>query len=400
MGTFTPKARKVYQNICHLSERGVLSYMKDLLVNKYGKENVMATPYFVVAFGTLPVALVAHADTVFKAPPSIENFFYDQEKDVIWNPDGAGADDRAGIFAITWILKTTQYRPHIIITTGEEKGCIGAGKLIAAMHIFPRDLRFLVQLDRRGRTDSVFYDCDNVDFENYVNQFGFKTEWGSFSDISVLAPTWKVAAVNLSIGYVDEHNEIERLHVDWMFETIAKVVVMLADVTTNLDNIPVFQYIEAPYPWKFHFGHSAWYDYDDSAPVPHGYDHCFMCNSLEKREDTLPVWYPKGLHPYSLCMDCYSELVNQIVWCKECNRGIFLSTTDAKQIPDVNNWICEDCKNGLQHDSEAVRPRVTVQSGYRGESYSGPIQSVGEVETVVYTGDEISDLRDGYASDL
>jgi len=96
MATFTNKERKIYQNICHLTERGVLSMMRDALVSRYTAEKVIATPGYIVAFGEIPVAVVAHADTVFKTPPAIENFFYDQEKDVIWNPDGAGADDRAG----------------------------------------------------------------------------------------------------------------------------------------------------------------------------------------------------------------------------------------------------------------------------------------------------------------
>ena len=154
MGSFTNKERAIYENICHLNERSVLAYMKDLLTSKYGKESVIATHAYVVAIGDIPVALVAHADTVFKTVPRLEKFFYDQEADVIWNPDGAGADDRAGIYSISYILRKTKLRPHIIITTGEESGCIGASKLALSMHTFPADLRFMIQLDRRGEKDS------------------------------------------------------------------------------------------------------------------------------------------------------------------------------------------------------------------------------------------------------
>lgn len=400
MATFTNKDRKVYQNICHLSERGVLSYMKDLLTSKYGKESVIATPSYVIAVGDLPVALVAHADTVFHRPPTIENFFYDQEKDVIWNPDGAGADDRAGIFAITKIIKTTELRPHVIITSGEEIGCVGSSKLIVHMPQFPADLRFMIQLDRRGHVDSVYYDCVNEEFEEFINAYGFETAWGSFTDISVLAPAWKVAAVNFSIGYEDEHHEIERLHVDWMFETIAKTISILQDVKTSIENVPVYEYREAPYSWHYRPYHSSWYDYDDDLPVPEGYDHCFMCNQLEKKEDMLPVWYPHGITPYSLCMECYGDLVNQIVWCKECNRGIFLSAAEAKTIPDVNNWTCEDCKNGIHKYSKTVQPSTGVQPGHPSAGHGRAFPHLGTKQAAVYSDDGLADLYSGYADDL
>ena len=262
---FTTKQRKTYQNICHLTERGVLVFMKDMLKTRY--DTVYMTPSYVVAIGDLPIALVAHADTVFRDVPRIEEFYYDQEKDVIWNSDGAGADDRAGIYSIVQLVRTFNYRPHIIITTGEESGCIGAIKLTDHFKEFPAPLKFLVQLDRRGYNDSVYYDCDNPEFEKFINGFGFETQWGSFTDISELGPAWKVAAVNLSIGYLDEHQEKERLHVDWMHRTIAKVADILQYVKDHPD-MPKYDYIPGFYTW--HRGKLTttgaltpyWYDYD------------------------------------------------------------------------------------------------------------------------------------------
>ena len=106
-----------YQNICHLSEQGVLQLMDNFLVGKYS--NIVTTPDYLYAIGDIPVALIAHADTVFKIVPLIEDFYYDPEKDVIWNAYGAGADDRAGVFAIMQIIQKYKLRPHIIITTKE-----------------------------------------------------------------------------------------------------------------------------------------------------------------------------------------------------------------------------------------------------------------------------------------
>lgn len=397
---FTTKQRRTYQNICHLTERGVLSFMKDLLKSRY--ETIYMTPAYLVAVGTIPVALVAHADTVFKSPPQIDNFFYDQEKDVIWNPDGAGADDRAGVYAITDIIRTTELRPHIIITTGEESGCIGSSKLLRHMPLFPGDLKFMIQLDRRGKEDSVYYDLDDLDFEEFINAFGFKTNYGSFTDISILAPGWHVAAVNFSIGYEDEHQCIERLHVDWMQSTIEKTKTLLAHVQEHNDEIPVWPYTEAVYSWRYGYGHHAWYDYDDDYPMTADEDHCFMCNAIEKKSDMMPIWYPHGIRPYSMCLDCYSDVVHQIVWCKKCNRGIFLSSDEAKKIPDKNNWICEDCANGIEKGTGTVQQGPIIQPNHtsRAPKHYTDIPSLESSEAAVSRQDEWDDLRAGYASDL
>lgn len=406
MPTFSSKERKTYQNICHLSERGVLSLMRDVLSARYDK--VTATPSFVYALGDIPVALVAHADTVFRIPPAIENFFYDPVKDVLWNPDGAGADDRAGIFAILQLVRKYRFKPHVIITTGEESGCIGAGKLIAHMPQFPADLKFMIQLDRRNHEDAVYYDCDNPDFEEFITKFGFKTEWGTLSDISLLAPTWKVAAVNLSVGYEDEHHEIERLHVNWLCETIEKVAQILNFVQSKPDEVPFFQYIPAVYGYAYggygcggYYG-SAWYDYDDDYSLPEGYDHCFMCNHIERKENMIPVWYPHGLRSYNMCLRCHSDVSNQVVWCKECNRGFYLTKEQAKKIPNLNDWTCEECANGKHKgNSESIQQSAGVQPGLlTGGKHGSDFHGMENEQRLVHVREQLANLGMASASNL
>lgn len=70
------------------------------------------------------------------------------------------------------------------------------------------EVNYIVELDRRGTNDAVFYNCDNPDFTEFVCSFGFEENYGSFSDISVVAPHLDTAAVNISAGYFNEH----RLH--------------------------------------------------------------------------------------------------------------------------------------------------------------------------------------------
>ena len=222
---------KAIEHFFQLSQENLLKVMCKYLKSKY--ETVYCSQHYVVAIGDIPVGLVAHLDTVFKSPPT--DIFYDAAKNVMWSPEGLGADDRAGVFAIVEILKR-RLRPTIILTTDEEIGGVGASKLVEDIPEAPCKLNFLIELDRRGSEDCVFYDCDNPFFEDYIEDFGFITNWGSFSDISYIAPKWGMAAVNLSIGYEHEHSKSEILNISWMFNTIDKVCNILENVHEE-DNV-------------------------------------------------------------------------------------------------------------------------------------------------------------------
>ena len=162
---------------------------------------------------------------IHQAPVDI---YYDKQQKVRWSPQGLGADDRAGVYAIIQIIEDG-YRPSVLFTTDEEPGAVGTQALVSRKPDCPlENLKAIFQLDRQGMDDMVFYGCNNPDFENYIEKFGFTFSWGTFSDISVIAPAWKVAAVNLSIGYVGEHMQTEILHTDWMESTIEKVEQMLS----------------------------------------------------------------------------------------------------------------------------------------------------------------------------
>ena len=221
-----------------------------VLMTKYlrkHKYKVTATKQYIIAEGKLPVCLVAHLDTVGKKPPS--DIFYDSTQHVMWSPQLLGADDRAGVYAIIQIIEAG-YRPHIIFTTDEEKGAQGAQALVTQKPDCPlENLKAIFQLDRRGSDDCVFYDCDNPDFTKYVESFGFKKAYGSFSDISVIAPAWGVAAANLSVGYYYEHQKIEILKVRELEKTIEKVKKIL----DNAENMLSYTYIEAlkTYGWGY-----------------------------------------------------------------------------------------------------------------------------------------------------
>lgn len=192
---------------------------------------------FIYAKGNVPVMLVAHMDTVHKVP--VKTICYSENKRIIMSPEGIGGDDRAGVYMILQIIK--KYRCHVLFCEDEEIGGIGAQKFIGN-NIKP-EINYIVELDRQGSNDAVFYNCDNPEFTKFVTGFGFQEEMGSFSDISILAPGLKVAAVNISAGYYCEHSRHEYVDL-WVIEKNIGLVGKMVSSSTEK-----FEYIETVCFW-------------------------------------------------------------------------------------------------------------------------------------------------------
>ena len=191
---------------------------------------------FIYAKGSLPVLLVAHLDTVHKEP--VKTVCYSADGSIAMSPEGIGGDDRAGVYMILQIIK--KHRCHVLFCEDEETGGIGAHKFVGS-DIKPV-VNYIVELDRRGSDDAVFYDCDNPEFTKFVTGFGFKQEWGSFSDISVVAPALKVAAVNISAGYYAEHSRHEYVNLRVMEQNIERVGNMISTPSEKFEYIEVVSF--------------------------------------------------------------------------------------------------------------------------------------------------------------
>lgn len=312
----------LYKQICSMSQKGLKDSLSDMIHKKY--DDVIETDQYIYAIGDIPITLVAHMDTVFKFPA--KEFYYDREANVVWSPDGGGADDRAGVFAILYILKS-HFRPSIIFTTDEEKGCIGAEALTTDIPMALTETKYIVQLDRRGKDDCVFYDCYNQEFEKYVNHFGFKTAIGSFSDISIICPFWKIAGVNLSVGYFNEHSTAEYLNVGYLFNTITKVIRMLNDAENAKQHI----YIESP--WMKQYGYAYGYGstlMDGYGPGESEMMKCGHCGHYYDEYEMFPVKTNGTMTFY--CPDCIAD--DHIHWCKYCQDAFYAEGDEV---------LCPDC---------------------------------------------------------
>jgi len=342
MKTLNNSEVSLMESLVSVGQKSLQAILYNFLKKNY--EKVTFDESFIIAEGDIPIALLAHMDTVFQKP--VEELFYDRQKNVMWSPQGMGADDRAGIYAIIQIVKAG-YRPHIIFTTDEEIGAIGAQEL--ALYPCPfKDLRYMIQLDRRNSNDCVFYDCDNEEFEKYVESFGFVAAYGSFTDICELCPSWGIAGVNLSIGYRDEHSKTEILFVGQMLATIEKVKKML-----SAENIPNFKFIPiaAAYSYYNWYGKNSYLDDYDYYNTPFDFQSlpkntvrykCHCCGKAFSEDEVLDVQLIRGGKGY-FCCDC---LVDHVDWCAKCGQAFEI---DPK---DPHSKFCKTCKKIIRKKSK------------------------------------------------
>lgn len=208
--------------------------LKRLLHNelRYYGYNVDSRNGFLYASGSVPVMLVAHLDTVHREP--VRTICYSSNKMTIMSPEGIGGDDRAGVYMILQIIRGLKC--HVLFCEDEEIGGVGA-EAFASSGIQP-DVNYIVEVDRRGSNDAVFYSCSNCDFTEFVCGFGFEEALGSFSDISVIAPRLGIAAVNISSGYYNEHTLHEYIDLSAVQNNVNRLCSM---IRTNTER---FEYVE------------------------------------------------------------------------------------------------------------------------------------------------------------
>ena len=158
----------------------------------------------------------------------------------------------------------------------------------------------MIEFDRRGNNDAVFYRCDNPEFTKFVTDTtGFKKDYGSCSDISRVAPAAGIAAVNLSSGYYNAHTASEYVVFEDMLNTIEAAKLLIETETEQ------FEYIEKKYEPARYYGsgnlstHKAFGGYYDDYAYGRTYPQMSFDDyrHISKRE---PLSYDKDLE---LCLE-------------------------------------------------------------------------------------------------
>ena len=236
----------------------------NLLRKKYRGKALVRKDSYILVHGEAPIMLLAHLDTVHEKP--VKHICKSPDGNILMSLQGIGGDDRCGVYALVRAYEAALVKPWLLFTCDEEVGGLGAETFAAeySKGKMPKDLaalKLLVEIDRKGSKDAVYYNCDNPEFEAYITSKGFVTAFGSFSDISVVAPELGVAAVNLSSGYYNAHTLHEYINRKQINAVIQAVIGIIADAAKP--DFPRYEYIERV--WKFsNFGRGfdAWDTWD------------------------------------------------------------------------------------------------------------------------------------------
>lgn len=235
------------------------------LTKQFGNNAANVKGKYLLVKGTAPVLLVAHMDTVHI--DRVKTICYSEDGNVLMSPQGIGGDDRCGIYGICKVYEQAKEKPWLLFTCDEEIGCIGACAFaddFMAGKIDPmiQQVKLIIELDRKGKNDAVFYDCDNDQFRQYILSKGFIEQIGSYSDIVEIGEAMGIASVNLSSGYYNAHTTSEYIVLNDLETTIKKVIGIVQE--SLQDKIP--QYADVRLYGNYDYD-TDWTNYDDNLTV-------------------------------------------------------------------------------------------------------------------------------------
>jgi len=245
---------KLFEKIVKMKQPQLKRWLKNRY-SKGGKFDIIDGKGFLLLIpkeNPVPIMLTAHMDTVHEKP--VRQIIIEKhiDKTIISSPQGIGGDDRCGIYMICKMLDEGM-RPYVVFCEDEEIGCVGAELFASSKEkdMVLGKVKFMVELDRKNATDAVFYECENFDFNEFIEkETGYKEAIGSYSDICEIAPELKVAAVNLSCGYYHEHTLQHYVVWEEMLNTIKATKKLIQ--AAKKDSTPTFEYI--------HSKRSMWFD--------------------------------------------------------------------------------------------------------------------------------------------
>lgn len=131
-----------------------------------------------------------------------------------------GGDDRAGLWILLKLLNSDKSIYNYFsfgIFFDEEVGGKGSSAYKKDYPNYEKGVKCFIGLDRRGIDDVALYGYDNNDLINIFEKYGYKRASGSFTDASNLSN--RLACINLSVGYDNEHTSYETLDMNGAIAT-------------------------------------------------------------------------------------------------------------------------------------------------------------------------------------
>ena len=194
-------------------------------IDKYGN-------IFIGNFSKSRPCLVAHLDSVH----SKKSKKFSCKNGVLRSNKGIGGDDKCGVIAILEILKMNK-NINAILTSDEEIGGIGAGKI--SFNIL-ENVKYFIEIDRADNNDIIFESGMNLiaseefqkALEPFTEKYGYREDFGTFTDVNILTETSRKCAINVSCGYYNPHTVNEYVKLKDLQRTIRFVL----DIVNNISD--------------------------------------------------------------------------------------------------------------------------------------------------------------------
>lgn len=283
--------------------------------------------------------IVSHMDTVHKCLSNYtvynstlhkQKILYAKSND---KETGIGGDDKCGIFACLFFLKTLP-AVKIVFFTQEENGCKGSNGIDLQ---FFRDCRYIIQLDRREAHDFIDSKYDQkIVSHQFSSEIGlikkkykFKSSQGTITDsVNLFNRGVDISCVNISSGYYKPHTSGEYIVVDELWNSILFTQEI---IKTLKPKIYEHKKKEIKYNWQSNTNNqSAW-------------KKCELCQKWKHS-----ILDYQLINNKAYCYDCLKKCPNYHK-CNDCNKYVETSKTivvpkmskDNKQIG--SDMICKLC---------------------------------------------------------
>lgn len=275
------RERNAFTRLCAFTQPELKEYCYARIAKRYG--DVISKDGYILAHGNAPVMLTAHLDTVHKKP--VKSVTYSRGK--LASPQGIGGDDRCGVYIILSLIDTLpdKHLPHILLCEDEEIGGVGSNKFVSDDIAPDLALKHIIELDRKGSTEAVYYDCNNAAYKAYIESItGYTEEWGSFSDICNLSPYYDIASVNLSVGYYHAHTLNEYVMITEMIHTRSVVEKLVRDSHSckkyAYDPAQRWRSVPSYASYGYNYNYADFGDYGALSPS-YGYSHAYGTDEYE-----------------------------------------------------------------------------------------------------------------------
>lgn len=240
-------------------------------------------------------------------------------------------DDRLGAYIILSLLPGMGIKPDVLLTTNEERGASTASLFTA-----PKKYNWMFQFDRSG-TDVVMYQYREARYTKLLEDSGFRTGIGSYSDIADLGHLG-CAGFNFGTGYYRNHDETAYAEAD----EIVRMVALFARFYEKNRAIEMPSTAGKRSKWGYYDAYGASAYRNERFSYSKLYDRCEVCDQMAVLN--------------------YSHALGYNV-CTRCERD-FASSTRAQTTTTTTEYqpcaICQEYYKSTAEDIAGLCPSCTT----------------------------------------